>query len=553
MKKFLLVLVLFVAACSRNKVEGTGVGFNGPIKVAVEFAGSKIKDIAIVSEDETSLLMSRAFPIVKERIIQENTPAVDSASGASFTSFGIKSAVADALKKAKKDSPKITFDTKSSQPAAPIEDAETDILIIGGGPAGLAAAIEARNAGAQVIIVEKLDILSGNGKFDKDFYDMVNTEAEKRAGITRTADDLYNELIARKTTDTPARLRVYSEGASVIDKWLRNFGITLDYLYAKRSYMHLSNAYAGEHIQDNIEKVVRELGTDIRTGTKGIDLIIEDNRVTGAVVQHKDQTYKIMAKAVIIATGGFSANSELLKKYRPDLVGFYTSNQEGNTGDFIPVFEKYGMGLRNLHVFNMFPFTYPKTRALTGSDDLPADFVLVNAEGQRFVNEKASRDDIAKAIKVQKGSTAYYIYDQFTKDICYRLQSHEKYGWVSKGQTLAELAEKIKINPDNFVATMGTYSKALAGEIADPMGREPFERTFAETGPYYAIPVRSAYHMTRGGVTANEKAQVLYANGNIVPGLYAAGEVTDFIVGAYMGAYVFGRIAGQQAALYVTK
>ena len=552
MRIFLLIVMVFVSACAQNKSEGVGIGYGGNIKVTVELADDKIKDVVLVSDNETSLLMKRAFPIMRDRIIAENTPVVDSVSGATFTSFGIKSAVAKALNILKRETPKITFNTVSALPTTPIQDIKTDILIIGGGPSGLAAAIEASKGGAEVTLIEKLDILSGNGKFDKDFNDMVDTEAEKKANIPTTKEELYAEFIARKTTDTPERLRAFVDGAAEIDKWMRSFGITLDYIYAKRSFMNTSNSYAGEHIQDNIEQVVKDLGVDIRTGTKGVDLIIENKIVKGATVQYKDQTYKIMADAVIIATGGFSANTELLKKYRTDLVGLYTSNQEQNKGDFIPVFEKHNMGLKNLGVYNIFPFTYPKTRALTGTDDPRGDFFLVNAQGNRFVNEKTARDEIAKAIQSQEGEKVYYIYDQSTKDICYRLRSHEDYGWVSTGQTLEELAGKLKIDSNNFANAFNIYNKAIAGEITDPMGRTPYSRQFTAKGPYYAIPVRSAFHMTRGGVTANEKAEVLYKDGTVVKGLYAAGEVTDFIVGAYMGSYVFGRIAGQQAAEFIT-
>ncbi len=551
MKKILIVLLLAAVSCAQKESKGTGIGFVGDIVVSVKLQDDKISDIKLIADKETRLLMSRAFPIMKERILAENTPVVDSVSGATYTSFGIKVAVANALKELKQDVPNITMATKSELPTPSLEDTQTDVLIIGGGPAGLAAAIEAKEAGADVIIVEKLDILSGNGKFDKDFYDMVNTKADKKAGLSRTADSLYEELIVRKTTDTPERIRAYSDGASKIDEWLRNRGITLDYLYASYSYMHTSNAYAGEHIQDNIEKAINKLGVEVRTGTQGIDLIMENGAVQGAIVQYKDKQYNIRAKAVIVATGGFSANNDLIAKYRPDMPGFYTSNQEQNKGDFISVFEKNKMGLRNLNVFNMFPFTYPKTRALTGTDDPRGDFILVNTDGNRFVNEKTDRELIAKTIQSQKTSTAYYIYDQSTKDICYRLQSHEGYGWVTKGNTIEELAEKLQINPVNLSSTLSTYNQAILGEVSDPMGRPTYNRTFSAEGPYYAIPVRSAYHMTRGGVTANEKAQVLYTDGSVVPGLYAAGEVTDFIIGAYMGAYVFGRIAGQEAANYV--
>ena len=546
-----LLISAFVFASSIVTTSGTGDGFSGKIKVDVVTNGEKIEDIKVVSNSETSHIISRAFPILKERILKAQSPIVDSVSGASYTSFGVKKAVAEALKANGKDFGRIRFNTKApEQPIANLEAVNTDLVIIGGGPAGLAAAISAREAGLKnIILIEKLDILSGNGKYDMNFYDLINSEAQKANGI----NDSVEALIADNSNplDTPERIRAQAEGSFVLDKWLRSFGVNLNYNYGKRGHMAESNAYAGAHIQDGMEKKVKELGIDVRTGTKGLDLIMKDGKAVGVKVQNKNNFYDINAKAVILATGGFSANKELLKKYVPGSEVFQTSNQLGATGDFIPVFEKNSIKTANLEVLNIFPFIIRQTRDLTGGGD---GFILVNKEGKRFTSESityATRFSTAQKILAQPESAAFYIYDQKLYDASYRLQKHTAQGLHVKANTLDELADKLGIDKENLKATVKEFNMAVRGEIKDPFREKPTKKEFMSEGPYYGVQVESAVHMTRGGVVADEKTQVYYESGNVVKGLYAAGEVANSNSGAYSAAVIFGRIAGEEATKYI--
>ena len=554
-KLFTIVLFLIISTFIFATVttSGIGDGFSGKIKVDVLTNGEKIEDIKLVSDSETSHIISRAFPILKERILKAQSPVVDSVSGASYTSFGVKKAVAEALKANGKDFGRIRFNTKApEQPAANLEAVNTDLVIIGGGPAGLAAAISAREAGLKnIILIEKLDILSGNGKYDMNFYDLINSEAQKARGINDTVESLIADN--SNPLDTPERIKAQAEGAFVLDKWLRSFGVKLNYNYGKRGHMAESNAYAGAHVQDGMENKVKELGIDVRTGTKGLDLIMKDGKAAGVKVQNGNNFYDINAKAVILATGGFSANKELLKKYVPGSEVFQTSNQIGATGDFIPVFEKNNIKTANLEVLNIFPFIIRQTRDLTGGGD---GFILVNKEGKRFTSESityATRFSTAQKILDQTDSAAFYIYDQKLYDSSFRLQKHTAQGLHLKADTLDELADKLGIDKNTLKSTVEEFNKAVRGEIKDPFREKPTKKEFMSEGPYYGVQVESAIHMTRGGVVADEKTQVLYDNGNIVNGLYAAGEVANSNSGAYSAAVIFGRIAGQEAAKYINK
>ena len=553
-----VVLGVFLAAFScfaadKITTEAVASGFGGDIKIEVVTEGKKIEDIKLISHKETSHLMDRAFPVIKERILEAQSPIVDSVSGASYTSFAVKRAVADAMKKNGVDFGRITFKTQApEQPAAVLKDVNTDLVIIGGGPAGLAAAISAKESGVKnVIVIEKMDILSGNGKFDMNFFDMINSQAQKANGINDTVEAFIKDKANPR--DTIERTKAQAEGAFVLDEWLRSFGVNLNYNYGLRNHMAEADAYAGAHIQDGMEKKVKELAVDVRTGTKGLDLIMKSGNAVGVKVQQKNNTYNINAKAVIIATGGFSANKEYLARFAPGSERVQTSNQIGATGDFIPVFEKNNIKTANLEVLNIFPFIIRQTRDLTGGGD---GFILVNKDGKRFTSENityATRFSTAQKILDQPDSAVFYIYDQRLYDASFRLQKHTAQGLHIKAATLDELADKLGIDKNNLKTTVKEFNKAVRGEIKDPFRENPTKKEFMSEGPYYGVQVESAIHMTRGGVVADEKTQVLYENGNIVNGLYAAGEVANSNSGAYSAAVIFGRIARKEAAEYINK
>lgn len=544
-----LILVLGNSSYGKERTFITKAnGFSGEIKLETIMENEKIKDIKVISHNETSHIMSRAFPLMKSRILEANSPIVDSVSGATNTSTAIKRAVNDAYKKIGKDFGRITPKTKAPElPVAYLEPVNADLVIVGGGPSGLAAAISAKEAGVKnVILIEKLDMLSGNGKFDMNFYDLINSEAQKKAGVEDSIDKFVEER--KNPMDTLERTKAQAEGSWKLDKWLRGMGINLNHYYGNRGHMAEKDAYGGEEVQDGLEKRAKELGIDIRTGTQGLDLIIENGQAMGVKVKNKNNFYDIKGKAVIIATGGFSQNKELLKKYASGTELLQTSNQIGATGDFIPVFEKNKIKLENMDVVRIFPFIIAKTRDLTGGGD---GFILVNKDGKRFTSESISMKDSLKVAQELLNEN-YYIYDQNLYESSYRLQKHTAKGFHIKANNLEELSEKIGVPYNNLKETIEKYNSAVRGETKDEFREKPSKKEFKMTGPYYAVEVESAVHMTKGGVAANEKAEVLNENNKIVPGLYAAGEVTNSSA-AYSAAVVFGRIAGESAAEYINK
>lgn len=518
-------------------------GYGGEVTVKTTVTDGKIAAIELGEHKESLVVIERAFPLLQERILAAGTADVDAVTGATFSSYAVKAAVADAMAQAGLEAPKIGMNDKKEYPAATLEDVETDILVIGGGPSGLAAAITAKETDpdAKVLVVEKLDILSGNGKFDLNFYDVFNSEAQKAAGVEDSKEQFMEDM--KDAGNTPERLEVWAAGEEVVDAWLRSFGVTLDYYYGSRNHMATKDDYAGQMIQREMEKHAYELGVEIRTGTAGTDLVFDGETVVGATVEtNHNESYTIKAKKTIIATGGFSWNQELLAKYAPDYVDYPTSNQLGATGDFVPVFEKYGFGLEQMGKIRVIPLILQPSRDLTNSGK---GTVLVNSEGKRFVNERNGELSLAEPVREQ--GTVWMVVDTQKVTDHANVRKQVKEGRFTECATLDEVAQVIGCDAATLTETFKTYNEHAEAGTADEFGLTP-ERAILAEGPYYVSQASSAIHMTKGGVSCNEKAQVLYADGGVVDGLYASGEVT-WQSGGYSQSVVFGRVAGEQAAL----
>ena len=517
-----------------------------PMTLEVVIENGVITDVVLVDSHETNVVMDRAFPVIRERILAANTADVDSVSAATFSSYAVKTAVADAMKQAGLEAPAVSMQN-AEKPATERAAESCDIVIVGGGPAGLAAAIGAKqtNANANVIIVEKLDILSGNGKFDMNFFDMINTKAQHAANTERYINNQVANFIEDKSAsgETAERIAVWAEEENNIDAWLREMGVELNYNYGGTNHMAEADRYAGEAIQDGLENAVFSYGVDVRTGTKGVDLVMENGVCKGVIVtNNQNETYTINAKNTIVATGGWCFNKELLAKYAPGYEVFNTSNQMGATGDFVPVFEKYGFKMDQMGKMSFFANIIVPRRDLTGGADMN---LFANNEGTLLPN--ASGKARGELVMAQPNGAAYYITDKTGYDSFYRIRKHVGLGYYSEGATLEELAGKLGINAEGLAASIAQFNADAAAGAENAMIAAVPARALDAEGPYYGVRVEGANHMTKGGVVCNEKAQVLMADDTVVPGLYAAGECT-WQSGAYSQSVCFGKVAGEQAA-----
>ena len=554
MNKIKLISLLAAAAVMTGSVamaetySATGNGYHGEMTVNVTIEDGKITDVELGDNHETNVVIDRAFPVIRERILEANTADVDSVTAATFSSYAIKTAVADAMQQAGLEAPKVAM--QNAEKTATERAAEScDIVIVGGGPAGLAAAVSAKqtNADKNVILVEKLDILSGNGKFDMNFFDMINTEAQKAAGNDEWVGEAgLAKFLEEKSSngESAERIQVWANEEYNLDAWLRAMGVELNYNYGGTNHMAEDNQYSGEVIQAGLEKAAAELGVDVRTGTKGVDLVMEDGACKGVIVTNNaGETYTINAASTIITTGGFCSNKELLAEYAPGYEVFNTSNQMGTTGDFVKIFEQNGFKMENMGKMSFFSNIIVPYRDLTGGADMN---LLANSEGALLPNKSGM--DRGTMIKEQPNGAAYYITDKTGYDSFYRIRKHVDLGYYAEGATLEELAEKLSINAEGLKASVEQYNAdAAAGAENAQIAAVP-KRALDAEGPYYGVRVEAANHMTKGGVVCNENAQVLNADDTVVPGLYAAGEVT-WQAGGYSESVCFGKVAGAQAAM----
>ena len=553
MNKIKLISLLAAAAVMTGSVamaetySATGNGYHGEMTVNVTIEDGKITDVELGDNHETNVVIDRAFPVIRERILEANTADVDSVTAATFSSYAIKTAVADAMQQAGLEAPKVAM--QNAEKTATERAAEScDIVIVGGGPAGLAAAVSAKqtNADKNVILVEKLDILSGNGKFDMNFFDMINTEAQKAAGNDEWVGEAGLAKFQEKSSngESAERIQVWANEEYNLDAWLRAMGVELNYNYGGTNHMAEDNQYSGEVIQAGLEKAAAELGVDVRTGTKGVDLVMEDGACKGVIVTNNaGETYTINAASTIITTGGFCSNKELLAEYAPGYEVFNTSNQMGTTGDFVKIFEQNGFKMENMGKMSFFSNIIVPYRDLTGGADMN---LLANSEGALLPNKSGM--DRGTMIKEQPNGAAYYITDKTGYDSFYRIRKHVGLGYYAEGATLEELAEKLSINAEGLKASVEQYNAdAAAGAENAQIAAVP-KRALDAEGPYYGVRVEAANHMTKGGVVCNENAQVLNADDTVVPGLYAAGEVT-WQAGGYSESVCFGKVAGAQAAM----
>ena len=554
MNKIKLISLLAAAAVMTGSVamaetySAKGNGYHGEMTVNVTIEDGKITDVELGDNHETNVVIDRAFPVIRERILEANTADVDSVTAATFSSYAIKTAVADAMQQAGLEAPKVAM--QNAEKTATERAAENcDIVIVGGGPAGLAAAVSAKqtNADKNVILVEKLDILSGNGKFDMNFFDMINTEAQKAAGNDEWVGEAgLAKFLEEKSSngESAERIQVWANEEYNLDAWLRAMGVELNYNYGGTNHMAEDNQYSGEVIQAGLEKAAAELGVDVRTGTKGVDLVMEDGACKGVIVTNNaGETYTINAASTIITTGGFCSNKELLAEYAPGYEVFNTSNQMGTTGDFVKIFEQNGFKMENMGKMSFFSNIIVPYRDLTGGADMN---LLANSEGALLPNKSGM--DRGTMIKEQPNGAAYYITDKTGYDSFYRIRKHVGLGYYAEGATIEELAEKLSINAEGLKASVEQYNADAAAGTENAQVAAVPKRALDAEGPYYGVRVEAANHMTKGGVVCNENAQVLNADDTVVPGLYAAGEVT-WQGGGYSESVCFGKVAGAQAAM----
>ena len=571
-----LVCSAFAAAVSAAPVttQGTGVGKHGDVTVAVTFDSGKIKDIKIVKQQENPVLAAKVFTDLKQHVIDTNSVQLDAISGATFSSKGFLDAVADAAKKAgvtlsKADKKAIKKVVKTLP-----KESTYDVVVIGAGGAGFSAAIEAKNAGANVVLLEKMPAVGGNSLISGAEMNAAKNWVQPKLGINDDSPELHAED-TYKGGDMKGDMnviKVMTHNALDAAKWCRDYlGVRFedDNLFFfgghSRKRALIPVGHTGTEFITKFQAKADELGIPVITNMKAEELIKDKSgRVVGVKATMNGASYTFNAKGgVVLATGGFGANPEMVKKYNPKIdERFKTTDAPGTTGEALYMAERAGAQLVNMGYIQ----TYPICDPISGVIELIADArfdgaIMLNQEGKLFVEELQRRDVLSEAILKQTGGYYWVLWNDKIGSISNTVKEHPteyeaftKQGIMATCDDLKCVADFTKIPFDSLKGTVNRVS-SMTGKGNDKDFNHRSGLVDMTQGKYYVIKAVPSVHHTMGGVRINEKAQALTAEGKAIPGLWAAGEVTGVTHGtnrlggnAYTDIIVFGRIAGKAAA-----
>lgn len=457
---------------------------------------------------------------------------------------------------------KFVFTPKESSEIASSYDA----VIVGAGGTGLTAAMQAHELGLKVAVFEKNEGLGGNTNKASSGMNASESNVQYAQGIIDNKEDFYKETLkGGGLLNDRDMLRYFVDHSAIAISWLEEHGIDLTDLTItggmskKRAHRPASMAPVGGYLVTGLLKKIQEEDIPVFNKAKVTKLVKEDKAVTGIEVETESGLKKVVAKAVLLASGGFGASKEMMKKYRPDLVDYKTTNQAGATGDGLKLAEAVDAQLMQMEYVQVHPTaqTDGARTFLIGEAVRGEGAILVNRAGKRFVNELNTRKIVSNAITGLNEDGAYLIFDQGIRNHVKAVEFYDAIGLVKHGASLAELANEIGVDAANLEATVKTWNEAVKAANDAEFGRSTGMERGIEKGPFFAIQVHPAIHYTMGGIHITPKTEVLDTNGNVIKGLYAAGEVSGGLHGnnriggnSIAETVIFGRQAGMQMAKF---
>lgn len=608
-------MALSLVGCSTGKTytgEAFGHDKENPVKVTLTIKDKTITKVEVDASHETNGIGSKAAETMPGAIVAANSLDVDGVSGATQTSKAIIEAATAALKQAGLEPSDLVSKNTSTTKAKDIEET-VDVVVVGAGGAGMTAAITATDAGKKVIVVESQPIAGGNSVRSTGGMNAAKTpyqdknEFKEAAGVEKTlataaekfADnatitalaatvksqwDAYqanpqgyfdsvelmelDTLIGGKGKNNPELVKALAENSAAAIEWLASIGAEVKNVGAfggasvKRIHRPVNAdgkvTAVGAYIVPILEKNLQDRNVQFLFDTIANEIIMKDGKAVGIKATGKDgHKVTINAKSVVIATGGFGANAEMVEKYKPELKGFATTNAEGAQGQGIDMATAVGAATVDMDQIQIHPTVHIEEdgNAHLITEGLRGDgAILVNAEGKRFYDEVSTRDKVSAAIIAQPDKSAWLVVDQSMVDKSAVIAGYIKSGYTVTGATYEELAKAMGVDEATFVSTMNTWNQAVEAKSDAEFNRTSFANPLT-AAPYYAIKITPAVHHTMGGIVINPKAEVLNEKGEVISGLFAAGEVTGGVHGANrLGGnavadfVVFGRISGQSAA-----
>lgn len=570
MKKTAIILLALIMALSMLPVslaegvsgtfEGQATGFHGPVTVEVTLENGAITDVTVTDQAETYGVSDYSLSEMPRRIVEHQSWNVDATTGATFSAYAVKLAAQKAIEASGAEG----LDAEVHE-TAENETLDTDVLVVGGGIAGLVSAIEAANAGAKVVVLEKLDRLGGSSVTSGGYVYGTGSQMNKDESI-----DGYHpeDMVAYYNERTGGDM-----DEEMVTFWAEHSGETVDWLIDEMGVVfdagvvatgtspalrgHLASAGGGAIMVPIWDKALANENITVIRHAAVQELISDGDVVTGAVADHYGATLTVNAKAVVIATGGFDRSAEYMAKYVPNSDGVPSMSSCGNTGDEIPWGEALGAsfvfkgGVMGMH-------TSDASYTLTGGINLLSFIPTlgVNDKGERFMNESLDYPLFYEAMDKNGTSCAWWIFDSTMADIVplMDLAVQRRYGFTA--DTLEALGEAAGLDAETFAATVARYNELGAKGEDEDFGRAGIA-PLAEEGPYYAIKVIRSTVAGFGGFEINTGAKVLKEDGTEFPNLFAAGECASgqFFATVYPASgsmlsisTTYARVAGQGAA-----
>ena len=590
----------------------TAKGFGGDVSVTLTLTDGAITGCTAEGKDETEGVGSQAIAKMPGEIAESGSIAVDGVSGATITSTAIKEAAAAALTAAglNPDDYKTAVEKDA---AAEDSTVDADVVVVGAGGAGMTAAITAAAEGKSVVILESQSMVGGNsvratggmnaGKTvyqdENEFGESAGVEKTLKTAAEKYADNETITALAKTVSEQWAAYQANPTGyfdsvelmeldtmiggkgindpelvetlcansADAID-WLDEHGITLHNVSSfggasvKRIHRPVNaegkTVSVGSYMIPLLEENCEKAGVKMMLDTTATEILTDANgaavgvKATGA----SGETVTVNAKAVVLATGGFGANLDMVVKYKPELKGFMTTNAPGIQGQGIEMAQAIGAATVDMDQIQIHPTVEANTAALI-TEGLRGDgAILINEEGQRFIDEVGTRDVVSAAEIAQTGSYSWLVVDQAMADASSVIQGYIKKGYTVTGSTYEELGKAMGVDAAAFAETMEKWNGYVEAKNDPDFGRTSFANPL-NAAPYYAVKVTAGVHHTMGGLKINANTEVLNEKGEVIPGLFAAGEVTGGVHGANrLGGNavadftVFGRIAGAAASDY---
>ena len=590
----------------------TAKGFGGDVSVTLTLTDGVITGCTAEGKDETEGVGSQAIAKMPGEIAESGSIAVDGVSGATITSTAIKEAAAAALTAAglNPDDYKTAVENDA---AAEDSTVDADVVVVGAGGAGMTAAITAAAEGKSVVILESQSMVGGNsvratggmnaGKTvyqdENEFGESAGVEKTLKTAAEKYADNETITALAKTVSEQWAAYQANPTGyfdsvelmeldtmiggkgindpelvetlcansADAID-WLDEHGITLHNVSSfggasvKRIHRPVNaegkTVSVGSYMIPLLEENCKKAGVQILLNTTANEILTDANGAAAGIkaTGSTGETVTVNAKAVVLTTGGFGANLDMVVKYKPELKGFMTTNAAGIQGQGIEMAQAIGAATVDMDQIQIHPTVEANTAALI-TEGLRGDgAVLINAEGKRFIDEVGTRDVVSAAEIAQTGSYSWLVVDQAMVDASSVIQGYIKKGYTVTGETYEELGKAMGVDAAAFAETMEKWNGYVEAKNDPDFGRTSFANPL-NTAPYYAVKVTAGVHHTMGGLKINANTEVLNEKGEVIPGLFAAGEVTGGVHGANrLGGNavadftVFGRIAGAAASDY---